>query len=240
MKIRTAKKPLSDETVELQIINDNDEQLYLQTLAIWKNLLSKVDRGDYDPDRTPQAFTYLVNAGAKRAKAEFGGSYQKNDRDNLAGYYADEFEIENSIGTKIGDSSSPSGENPLRRGSDGARLRGASLAAAESAAAACSVGKPKAAGRAEESRRRTAIQDLKDHWGRALKAERASDALAELEDDLDRSSLVRVRPGRLASSERGVLSGHAGHKASANPRRGARARQERHLHETRRIRLGDT
>jgi hypothetical protein len=83
-----------------------------------------------------------------------------------------------SIGAPVTE---PSSENPLRRGSDGARLRGASLAAAESAAAACSIGKPKAAGRADESRRRTAIQDLKDHWGRALKAERATDALAELE-----------------------------------------------------------
>jgi hypothetical protein len=240
MKIRTAEKPLSDEAVELQIVIDNDEPLYRQKLAIWKNLLSKVEYGDYGPDRAPQAFAYLVDAGAKRAKAEFGGSYSKSDRDDLAGYYADEFEIENSIGTKIGDSSSPSGENPLRRGSDGARLRGASLAAAESAAASCSVGQPKAAGRANESRRRTAIQDLKDHWGRALKAERASDALAELEHA---ALAAREATGSDPYERRAieiVLSGHAGHKASANPRRVARARQERHLRETRRIRLGDT
>lgn len=49
-----------------------------------------------------------------------------------------------------------------------------------SAVAVCQIGQSKAAGRVEHSRRKTALQDLKDHWSRAIKAKTSADALAEL------------------------------------------------------------
>lgn len=56
----------------------------------------------------------------------------------------------------------------------------ASVKAAESASSACEIGLSPAKGRAEHAKRKTATQDLKDHWSRALKATNPEDAVAEL------------------------------------------------------------
>jgi len=71
--------------------------------------------------------------------------------------------------------------NPLlSHRDDSASLRRASLSAADHALSACVLGQSPAEGRAERDARRTAARDLKDHWGRALRARTASAALAEL------------------------------------------------------------
>lgn len=75
-----------------------------------------------------------------------------------------------------------SSTNPLHQVKAAAtRLMNASVRAAENASEACVVGQSPADGRADRAKRRTATQDLKDHWSRAIKATDANDALAELE-----------------------------------------------------------
>jgi len=102
----SSRKDLSPESVELQIYIDNDRRLYDQKFAIQKNLATKFARGIYSHTLAPQAFAHVIERGAREYAKEFGSSekewnriFSKKDRDDLAGYFTDEFEIENKLGS---------------------------------------------------------------------------------------------------------------------------------------------
>ena len=66
--------------------------------AIAKNLAKKIATGKYDPAKSPAAWLYLVDAGAKRYNKEFGqgtagfGAFTKNVRDAVAIELGEQFD----------------------------------------------------------------------------------------------------------------------------------------------------
>ncbi len=60
-----------DAGTELLLYLDNEEPLYRQKLAIARNLELKMKRGTYDHAKAPQAWSYVVEAAAKRYAKEF-------------------------------------------------------------------------------------------------------------------------------------------------------------------------
>lgn len=67
----------TDESVaaELLLFVENDRDLYERMFKpIVKNMMRKVKRGVYDPAKAVQGFLYLMDEGAKRYAAEFGGT----------------------------------------------------------------------------------------------------------------------------------------------------------------------
>ena len=92
----------SDESVaqELKMYVDNDGDLYRQqTQPIFKNLITKMARGDYDHDKAVLLFMYLAENGAKKYAQEFGGDSREwhtmfpiNIRRAVAITWRDEFE----------------------------------------------------------------------------------------------------------------------------------------------------
>jgi hypothetical protein len=125
--------------------------------------------------------------------------------------------------------------NPLRKTgrAEAQRLRDASLALAASAASTCQVGQTPAAGRAERDKRQTAERNLKDHWKRALGAQHAGSALAELarardaaraahgSDEYERRATKMVEAGAMPVADAGAPVGVRGGLMStgATPRR---------------------
>lgn len=93
---------LSDEAEELQIYIDNSRQLYnSRYIPILKNLSRKMKKGQYRRDLAAKGFSYLVVDGAKGyAKdhldrgTKWNNFFSKKDRDDLAMYYAEQFEIQ--------------------------------------------------------------------------------------------------------------------------------------------------
>ncbi len=90
---------------DLRIFIDNDAELYRQmTTMIMKNLMTKRARGEYDPARAVQAFTYLTEAGAKKYARNAGGSGAWNElfsvptRREAARQLAESFEEEAALG----------------------------------------------------------------------------------------------------------------------------------------------
>lgn len=90
---------------ELKIFIDNDGQLYRSRMQpIQKNLVRKQKRGNYDSNKAPQAFSYVVTDGAKKYAREFDHPsrwnkiFPKRERDYVACEYAREFEREYSVG----------------------------------------------------------------------------------------------------------------------------------------------
>ena len=66
----------SDDSVaeELKLFIDNDGQLYRgQTTSIYKNLVTKKARGQYNSKLAEKAFLYLATSGAKKYAKDVGG-----------------------------------------------------------------------------------------------------------------------------------------------------------------------
>jgi len=57
---------------DLFLYADNTGELYPQKKAILANLLRKILKGKYDSALTPKAFSYLMDAAAKRYVREMG------------------------------------------------------------------------------------------------------------------------------------------------------------------------
>ena len=99
---------LSEAMVELDLYIENDEPLYRMQKAIIKNLAAKTKRGAYVHSKAPQAWSYFVEAGAKKYAKEFATAKQwsimfpKKERDVLARHYAQHFALEHGFGGKVG------------------------------------------------------------------------------------------------------------------------------------------
>jgi len=89
------------EQKDLEIYIDNEEPLYRQKLAIHKSLDAKVKSGRFDKTKAPKAFSYMVDAGARKYAKEFGGSvrtmFPKSDRDAVAREYTKEYMSERGL-----------------------------------------------------------------------------------------------------------------------------------------------
>jgi len=58
---------LESECTELLLFIENDSDLYHQrTIPIVKNIQRRLKRHDYDHDKSPKLWMYLVDAGAKK------------------------------------------------------------------------------------------------------------------------------------------------------------------------------
>lgn len=62
----------SDEAEELLLYLDNEHDLYLQKKLVAANLSKKIKRGTYEESRAPDAWSYVVEAAAKKYAKEFG------------------------------------------------------------------------------------------------------------------------------------------------------------------------
>lgn len=90
-----------EELRELQLFIDNDGELYERSVVpIQQNLVRKMEKGNYDPDKAPKVFSHLVDRGAKKYAREFSSSerdwntiFNKATRDALAERYARDFEM---------------------------------------------------------------------------------------------------------------------------------------------------
>ena len=67
------------EATELLLYLDNEEPLYRQKKAIAANLAKKFAKGTYDSVKAPQAWSYVVEAAAKRYHKEFPGGGKWSD-----------------------------------------------------------------------------------------------------------------------------------------------------------------
>jgi len=64
---------LEEECDELILFIENDETLYNQRIIpIVKNVQRRLKRNDYDHDKAPKLWMYLVDAGAKKYHSDFG------------------------------------------------------------------------------------------------------------------------------------------------------------------------
>ena len=84
---------------ELRLFTDNDEQLYRsQFLSIIKNIIRKMDKGNYKHSLAPKLWQYLVDNGARKYCKTFGGEVRytipKAERVKLAQDYADDYRDE--------------------------------------------------------------------------------------------------------------------------------------------------
>lgn len=90
----------TQEARELQLYIDNDYRLYQMRQAIYDNLTKKQNKGTYDHRKAPQAFSYLVEAGARAYAKEFATAPEWNKifsvavRKELAQEYADDFQAD--------------------------------------------------------------------------------------------------------------------------------------------------
>ena len=85
-----------DSIRELRLFIDNDYILYQSRfIPMIENLKRKVKRGVYDHQKAPKLFIYLVDVGARKYCADFGGTvrqcFPKAVREAVAQEYADEF-----------------------------------------------------------------------------------------------------------------------------------------------------
>lgn len=72
---RRAAGPLPPDDVEvreLKLFAENDQQIYRQQMAIYQNLVHKLDVGKYDPELAIKGFQYASDMAAKRYQQEFG------------------------------------------------------------------------------------------------------------------------------------------------------------------------
>jgi len=91
---------------ELVLFVDNDGDLYRgQTTSIIKNLVTKIARGTYDPEKAVQLFMYLAESGAKKYAREYGDSesnwhkmFPVEVRRLAASHWRDAFETEAKLG----------------------------------------------------------------------------------------------------------------------------------------------
>lgn len=95
---------------ELSLYIENDSDIYRQhTMPVFKNLSRKWRRGTFDASKAPKAFSYVVEAGAKKYHKEFGGggswhhTFPKPVRDTVAQAMAAEFVQEAELGNLYDD-----------------------------------------------------------------------------------------------------------------------------------------
>jgi hypothetical protein len=94
---RGAAVAVDDITVrELKLFEENDQQVYRQKMAVYQNLVRKLDAGTYDSDLAVKAFQYTADLAAKRYQQEFGSPgesiFSVAERREVARQLRDEFE----------------------------------------------------------------------------------------------------------------------------------------------------
>lgn len=92
----TERLPVNEQSIEereLELFIDNDGDLYRQrTVPIHKNLVTKIARGDFDINKAPLIYKYLIDDGIRKYNKDFGGmELSKPERDNLAKQYVNRF-----------------------------------------------------------------------------------------------------------------------------------------------------
>jgi hypothetical protein len=81
---------------ELELYIDNVQPLYERKMAMWQNLVRKLDAGKYSRAKAPKLFRYLADDAAKRYAKEFGyeGGFDVFTRNALSKNLVEEFEGE--------------------------------------------------------------------------------------------------------------------------------------------------
>lgn len=70
---------------ELKLFMDNDADLYRQRVTpINKNLVNKMAKGVYQPEKAAKLWSYAVEEGAKKYKQANGGNFTVQDRRAVA------------------------------------------------------------------------------------------------------------------------------------------------------------
>ena len=84
---------MSTEARELYLYTDNDGQLYQQRREpIQKNLMKKIEKGQYNSKLAVKGFMYLADAGSKKYGKDFGHTFSVSDRKQAAQAFTDDFE----------------------------------------------------------------------------------------------------------------------------------------------------
>ena len=90
---------LSHEARDLALFMENDYPTHQQEQAFEKSVLTKVDRGTYDPSKAPKLWIYLVERGVRRYAedsrsdpAEYLRIYSPTARREVAELYATSFD----------------------------------------------------------------------------------------------------------------------------------------------------
>jgi hypothetical protein len=84
------------EVRELKLFAENDQQVYRQQMAVYQNLVHKLDAGDYDSELAIRGFQHTADLAAKRYQQEFGVPgepiFSVSVRREVARQMRDEFE----------------------------------------------------------------------------------------------------------------------------------------------------
>jgi hypothetical protein len=105
-KVNPASGPADEHAArELELYITSDSKFTPMREAIYRNLMTKWARGQYDPARATQAFMYLVEAGAKAYLREFSTPgdpmdlvFNRNTRLAVAASLRDYFQVEAKLG----------------------------------------------------------------------------------------------------------------------------------------------
>jgi hypothetical protein len=70
---------------ELKLFMENDSDLYRQRISpINKNLVNKMAKGVYHPQKAEKLWSYAVEEGRKKYEKEYGGKFTVQDRRAVA------------------------------------------------------------------------------------------------------------------------------------------------------------
>lgn len=79
------------EGTETQLFIDNDEPLYRQKMAMWTNLIKKVCKKNFSPQKAKKLFRYLTTEANRRYKKDFGESLPVAERREAERDFVHEF-----------------------------------------------------------------------------------------------------------------------------------------------------
>lgn len=83
------------ESEELYLFANNESALYNQIGTIEKNLLKKIDKGVFDPEKAADAFYYAMTTASALYKKYFGYAFTVTERYTAAVEMAKNFEYDN-------------------------------------------------------------------------------------------------------------------------------------------------